>query len=117
MDVRPMRCVPPETPDNVAGLRTITSYHLIAEVLRSPNFGNGRPDLLRMRGTLPVIDGDEHRERRRREAVLFTPAATEQYEREILQPSARPVLRPSAGDAVARGRRSTATSSSSACRG
>ena len=35
----------PETPDNVAGLRTITSYHLISEVLRSPNFGNGRPDL------------------------------------------------------------------------
>ena len=75
----------PETPDNVAGLRTFTSYHLISEVLRSPNFGNGRPDLPRMRGTLPVIDGDEHRERRRREAVLFTPAATEQYEREILQ--------------------------------
>ena len=76
---------PPETPDNVAGLRTITAYHLIAEVLRSPNFGNGRPDVARMRGTLPVIDGDEHRERRRREAVLFTPAATEQYEREILR--------------------------------
>jgi cytochrome P450 len=75
----------PETPDNVTGLRTITSYHLIAEVLRSPNFGNGRPDLARMRGTLPVIDGDEHRERRRQEAVLFTPVATEQYEREILQ--------------------------------
>jgi cytochrome P450 len=75
---------PPEVPDNVRGLRTITSYHLIAEVLRSPNFGSGRPDLARMRGTLPVIDGDEHRERRRREAVLFTPAATERYEREIL---------------------------------
>ena len=75
---------PPEVPDNVRGLRAITSYHLVAEVLRSPNFGNGRPDLARMRGTLPVIDGDEHRERRRREAVLFTPAATERYEREIL---------------------------------
>lgn len=76
---------PPEVPDNVRGLRTISSYHLIAEVLRSPLFGNGRPDLARMRGTLPVIDGDEHRERRRREAVLFTPSATEAYEREILR--------------------------------
>ncbi|WP_116996936.1 cytochrome P450 [Desertimonas flava] len=76
---------PPEVPDNVAGLRTIDSYHLVSEVLRSPRFGNGRPDLPRMRGTLPVIDGDEHRERRRRQAVLFTPAAIEAYERDILR--------------------------------
>lgn len=76
---------PPEVPDNVRELRKISSYHLIAEILRSSTFGNGRPDLPRMRGTLPVIDGDEHRDRRRLEAVLFTPAATERYEREILR--------------------------------
>jgi cytochrome P450 len=74
----------PDTPDLVDGLAHFVDYHLVAEILRSPHMGNGRPESKRMRGTLPVIDGQEHFDRRRIESRLFSPAALERYEREIL---------------------------------
>ena len=77
---------PPDVPYDINGLRTFTDYECIAEILRSPNFGYGFPEVPQFRRTLAWTDGPEHSDRRRLEVRLFSNTALRLYERETLRP-------------------------------
>ena len=81
-----IRSLPP--PPHVEGMQLFTNFSEIEEILRSKQFRQGahqesQPFFGR---SLLTIDGDEHYERRRLEAPLFTKAALEHYEHNELIP-------------------------------
>jgi cytochrome P450 len=71
-----------------AELPKLDRYHEIDEVLRSPDFEQGThvEGAEFLGGSLLLIDGDEHFERRRLESPLFGRDALRYYERHALQP-------------------------------
>ena len=81
-----VRQLPP--PPHIKGLQMFTTFAEIDEILRSKDFRQGshqesQPFFGR---SLLTIDGDEHYDRRRLEAPLFTKAALEYYEHRELVP-------------------------------
>lgn len=77
-----------EPPPHIVGIKHFTDYAMVDEILRSKKFRQGshqesQPFFGR---SLLTIDHDEHFERRRLEAPLFSKAALEYYEREELLP-------------------------------
>jgi len=81
-----VRQLPP--PPHIKGLQMFTTFAEIDEILRSKDFRQGshqesQPFFGR---SLLTIDGDEHYDRRRLEAPLFTKAALEYYEHHELIP-------------------------------
>jgi len=75
-------------PPYLTGLRKLTSFGDVDEVLRSPHFGQGSQAEYGplFQDVLLMIDGPEHFQRRRMEAQLFSRAALEYYERQALTP-------------------------------
>lgn len=77
-----------EPPPHIVGIKHFTDFAMVDEILRSKAFRQGshqesQPFFGR---SLLTIDHDEHFERRRLEAPLFSKAALEYYEREELLP-------------------------------
>ncbi len=78
-------------PPWIADLPQVSDFAEIDEILRSDAFRQGSHQKSRpfFGDSLLVLDGAEHRARRRLEARLFTKAALEHYEREALIPVIR----------------------------
>jgi len=72
----------------------VESYAEIREIMESPDFLQGRSperDLF-FGGSLVMLDGDEHHERKRRFSALFTKNAIIHYETQLMEPVIRQAL-------------------------
>lgn len=77
-----------EPPPHIVGIKHFTDFAMVDEILRSKHFrqGSHQESQAFFGRSLLTIDHDEHFERRRLEAPLFSKAALEYYEREELLP-------------------------------
>lgn len=77
---------------SAAGIE-ITSSVEVDEILRSPDFVTHAPDREEfLSGSILLVDGAEHHQRRKMEAALFTKSAMLHYERVSLVPTITEVL-------------------------
>lgn len=93
----------------IQDMKQLTEHGICEHVLKSRGFmqGSHRESKAFFEGSLLLLDGEDHFERRRLESVLFTKAALESYEREALDPHIRQVIAETANsrdaDGVVRG--------------
>ena len=85
-----------DPPPHIAGIKHFTDFAMVDEILRSKDFRQGshqesQPFFGR---SLLTIDHNEHFERRRLQAPLFSKAALQYYEREELLPLIDRALQP-----------------------
>lgn len=94
----------------IAEMQQLTDHAECEEVLKSKDFvqGSHRESAPFFAGSLIMLDGEPHFERRRMESVLFTKQALEHYERQALDPHIEQVIAEAAAnhrgdDGVVRG--------------
>ncbi|MBN9098646.1 MULTISPECIES: cytochrome P450 [unclassified Pseudonocardia] len=82
-------------PPHIAGMTQIESYREIDEILRSKDFrqGSHTESLPLFAESLLLLDGPDHRERRRLENPLFDRAALLYYDHEALNPVVEQMVR------------------------